>query len=229
MLPALVGGVRNLHSLASLLSSLPLSLLFLFPSCPEPTDPSAAIVVPASAPSRATIDVTWSPGLERKYLHVTDRDGNNFSTETSLDGERTSALFPLPAGRTFVVEAGTTTAAGERVPLDTAELATTAAGPCDTATLGYKGVISYPETDQVVPAGPMPYTAFIHAFTPARQITDKYMSVYDETARDWVFSQPDYNLPAGHTFTVEIGWYCLAEDPGGVAYPLAAKRFSTAP
>lgn len=230
--------MRNLHSLASLLSSLPLSLLFIVPSCPtdptdpdptDPDDPSAAIVVPASSPSRATIDVTWSPGLERKYLHVTDLDGNNFSTETRLDGDQVSALFPLPAGRSFVVEAGYTTAAGERVPLDTAELTTVASGPCDTATLGYQGVISYPETDMVLPAGLMPYDAFVHAFTPARQIPDKYFSIYDETAGEWLISEPDYDLPAGHTFTVEIGWYCLAEDPVGVGYPLAAKRFSTAP
>jgi hypothetical protein len=218
--------------------SLVLSLLFSssLPFCPgQPPDPDpgevfAQIEVPADSPSIATLDVTWSPALPGKFLRVTDEAGNDFTTATQLDRDHVNALYLLPAGRTLTASAGyTDPRSGQDVTLDTATFTTVASGPCDTSTLGYSASIASPMRGVVRPPGRLLDSQMVMTWMPDRWIPDRYLTIYDETAgHEVLFSDglEGYALAAGHVFTFEIGWYCLAESVERTI-PLAAARFST--
>jgi len=208
---------------------------------PEETDPcanlghTATVLAPtgSTSPSLAQVMVQWSPAVPGRYLQVRDPNGSDFTSEDAIvpASDMLTASYQLPAGRMITVEAGfTCEATSERRALATKLFMTMSTLPCDTPTVGYAATITRPVRDAVLPAGlAVGSTAFTYSFMPTTGIPDRYESVYDETAGHvQLSSAPGYDLPAGHTFTLEVGWFCLDETPEK-AIPLAAVRFSTAP
>ena len=207
------------------------------PDAPDPGDActgTATFLTPttSSSPSLLVVGVQWSAALPGAAVHVSDQHGNDFTTkdEVVTVGNTTTGTYQLPAGRTITAEAGFfCEATHTRKVLATKTFTVDATTPCDTPTLGYAATITQPARDAVLPSGLTTRSTFGYTFSPAMGIPDRYELLFDETDHHQVLtSVPGYNLARGHTFTFELGWYCLDETPEK-GIPLAAVRFSTAP